>query len=51
MNSITIEEVKELPKDSYQLIDIRDAESIAHGAIPGAIAAPVSYTHLRAHET
>lgn len=36
MNSITIEEVKELPKDSYQLIDIRDAESIAHGAIPGA---------------
>lgn len=40
MNSITIEEVKELPKDSYQLIDIRDAESIAHGAIPGAIAAP-----------
>lgn len=41
MNSITIEEVKELPKDSYQLIDIRDAESIAHGAIPGAIA------HLR----
>lgn len=29
MNSITIEEVKELPKDSYQLIDIRDAESIA----------------------
>ena len=32
MNSITIEEVKELPKDSYQLIDIRDAESIAHGS-------------------
>ena len=40
MKRITIEEVKELPKDSYQLIDIRDAESIAHGAIPGAIAAP-----------
>ena len=40
MNSITIEEVKELPKDSYQLIDIRDAESIAHGAVPGAIEAP-----------
>ena len=45
MNSITIEEVKELPKDSYQLIDIRDAESIAHGAIPGAIAGHLRKTY------
>lgn len=33
---MTIQEVKQLDKDSYQIIDIRDENEIAHGAIPGA---------------
>ena len=36
--SITIDELKKLPADSYQIIDIRDEIEISHGAIPGAIA-------------
>ena len=35
---MTIQEVKQLDKDSYQIIDIRDENEIAHGAIPGAVA-------------
>ena len=35
---ITIEELNKLDKDTYQMVDIRDAVEIAHGAIPGAIA-------------
>ena len=35
---MTIQEVKQLDKDSYQIIDIRDDNEIAHGAIPGAVA-------------
>ena len=31
---MTIQEVKQLDKDSYQIIDIRDDNEIAHGAIP-----------------
>ena len=38
MSSITIEELKQLPKDSYQIIDIRDEIEISHGAVKGAIA-------------
>lgn len=34
-NSISLEEFKLLPAGSYQLIDIRGEEEIAHGAIPG----------------
>ena len=34
--SITIDELKKLPADSYQIIDIRDEIEISHGAIPGA---------------
>ena len=30
---MTIQEVKQLDKDSYQIIDIRDDNEIAHGAI------------------
>lgn len=37
-NSISLEEFKALPAGSYQLIDIRGEEEIAHGAIPGAVA-------------
>lgn len=37
-NSISLEEFKTLPAGSYQLIDIRGEEEIAHGAIPGAVA-------------
>ena len=33
---MTIQEVKQLDKDSYQIIDIRDENELAHGAIPGA---------------
>ena len=36
--NITVEELKQLTKDSYQIIDIRDEVEIAHGEIPGAIA-------------
>ena len=32
-NSISLEEFKLLPAGSYQLIDIRGEEEIAHGAI------------------
>ena len=39
-NSISLEEYKLLPAGSYQLIDIRGEEEIAHGAIPGAAAIP-----------
>ena len=37
--NITIEELKKLDKGTYQIIDIRDESEIAHGAIPGAVAA------------
>ena len=30
---ITIEEIQELDKDSYQMVDIRDEVEISHGAI------------------
>ena len=30
---MTIQEVKQLDKDSYQIIDIRDDNEIAHGGI------------------
>ena len=36
--SITVQELKKLPVDSDQIIDIRDEGEISHGAIPGAIA-------------
>ena len=36
--NITINELKELNKSEYQIIDIRDEIEISHGAIPGAIA-------------
>ena len=39
--SITIAELKNRNKDSYQLIDIRNAIEISHGAVPDAIAVPV----------
>ncbi len=35
--SISIQDLKELDKDRYQIIDIRSEVEIAHGAIPGAI--------------
>ena len=38
--SITIAELKNRNKDSYQLIDIRDAIEISHGAMPDAVAVP-----------
>ncbi len=38
--SITIEELRKMDADTYQLIDIRSESEIAHGAIPGATAIP-----------
>ena len=38
--SITIAELKNRNKDSYQLIDIRDSIEISHGAVPDAVAVP-----------
>lgn len=38
--SITIAELKNRDKDSYQLIDIRDAIEISHGAVPDAVVVP-----------
>ncbi len=35
---ITVKELKELDKNSYQIIDVRDQIEIAHGAIAGAVA-------------
>ena len=35
--SITIAELKNRNKDSYQLIDIRGAIEISHGAVPDAV--------------
>jgi tRNA(Ile)-lysidine synthase TilS/MesJ/rhodanese-related sulfurtransferase len=34
---ITVQELKALPQDSYQLIDIREESDVAYGAIPGAV--------------
>lgn len=34
---ITIQELKQLPEDTYQIIDIRDETEVAHGAIRGAL--------------
>ena len=34
---ISIEEIKKLEKDSYQIIDIRSEDEVSHGAIPGAL--------------
>ena len=38
--SITIEELRKMDADTYQLIDIRSESEIVHGAIPGATAIP-----------
>ena len=37
MNEITPEELRKWPKDSYELIDIRDDGLAAYGMIPGAV--------------
>lgn len=38
--SITVEELRNMNPDTYQLIDIRSESEIAHGTIPGATAIP-----------
>ena len=38
--SITVEELRNMNPDTYQLIDILSESEIAHGAIPGATAIP-----------
>jgi tRNA(Ile)-lysidine synthase TilS/MesJ len=37
MKEITYDELRELPKDTYELIDIRDDGLTAYGMIPGAV--------------
>ena len=41
MKEITIAELKARPKDSCQIIDIRDEGSVLYGMIPGAIHIPI----------
>ena len=37
---ISVKELKQLDKNAYQIIDIRDEMEISHGAIPGAVVLP-----------
>ena len=37
MNEITIDELRNLDNDTYELIDIRDEELVLYGMIPNAI--------------
>lgn len=37
---ISVKELKQLDKNAYQIIDIRDETEISHGAIPGAVVLP-----------
>ena len=37
MKEITYDELRELPKDTYELIDIRDDGLTEYGMIPGAV--------------
>lgn len=37
---ISVNELKQLDKNAYQIIDIRDEMEISHGAIPGAVVLP-----------
>ncbi len=37
MKEVTVEELKNWPRDSYELIDIRDDGLVAYGMIPGAV--------------
>jgi rhodanese-related sulfurtransferase len=37
MKEIKVEEVRMMPRDSYELIDIRDDGLVAYGMIPEAI--------------
>lgn len=38
--SISIDELKKMPQDSYQILDVRSEIDISHGVIPGALAVP-----------
>ncbi len=42
MTEITLEEMKGMPADSYQLLDIRDEGSVLYGMIPGALHMPAA---------
>lgn len=42
MKEISIQELKDKPQNSYQLIDIRDEGSTLYGVIPGAVNIPAS---------
>lgn len=41
MNEINVSQLAKLPKESYELIDIRDEGSVQYGIIPGAIHVPI----------
>ena len=36
--NVSYKQLKELPKESYQLLDMRDESNTAYGMIPGAMA-------------
>ena len=40
---ITVQQLKTLEEDSYQIIDIRDEAKVAYGVIPGAVILPSDY--------
>ena len=41
MNEINVSQLAKLPKESYELIDIRDEGSVQYGIIPDAIHVPI----------
>lgn len=41
MNEINVSQLAKLPKESYEIIDIRDEGSVLYGIIPGAIHVPI----------
>ncbi len=47
---ITVQELKNLDKDSYQIIDMRDAIEVSHGSIPDAIHMPAEEIHKAIEE-
>ena len=47
---ITVQELRNLDKDSYQIIDMRDEIEVAHGSIPNAVHMPAEEIHKAIEE-
>ena len=48
---VTPETAKKMMAEGVVVIDVREPQEFAEGHVQGAVNVPVSYTHLRAHET